>query len=175
MVFTVQLPQKMHKHTHSFLIFLHLPHKKSAIRQFGFANNILKPTNQISINSLAICKISICIIVYRLHVTILYQTRPTHVQLNSNTLTHISHQRYAIQIQIIRTVAPKDQPIHQQLNATQIPAPAAIIIAHPELQPRARVQVITATVQPQAADYLMELHTATIHTVSKRNKISTFT
>lgn len=137
---------------------------------------MLKQTNQISINSLAICKISICIIVYRLHVTILYQTQPTHVLLNSNTLTHISHQRHAIHaIQTIRTAAPKDRPIHQQLNADQMPAPAVIIIARPELQPQARVQVITATVQQQAADCLMELPTAIIHTVSKRNQISIFT
>lgn len=43
MVFTVQLPQKMH----SFWIFLHLPHKKSAIRQFGFANRTLKQTKSL--------------------------------------------------------------------------------------------------------------------------------
>lgn len=112
-------------------------------------------------------------IVYRLRVTILYLTQPIHVQLNSNTLTHISHHQYAIQI--IRTVAPKDHPIPQQLNATQTPALAVIIIAHPELQPRARVQAITATVRQQAADCHMERHTATIHTVSKRTQISIFT
>lgn len=162
----------MHIHTHTFLNYLHLPHtnkqkKRETICQFGFANKILKQTNQkiSSIIFLAICKISICIIVYRLRVTILSLIRPTHVQLNNNTLIHISHQQYAIQI--IRTVAPKDHPIRQQLNADQLRDLVVIIIPRIELQPWVRVQVIIATVQQQAADCHTELRTAIIHTVSK--------
>lgn len=109
-----------------------------------------------------------CIIVYRLHVTITYQTQPDHVQLNSNILIHTLHRRQLYAIQIIRTpVVQKDQPIHQQLSAKVLQDLAVTIIQLIAHQLLARVLVTTVTVQPLRVACHMAPLIATIHTVSK--------
>ena len=110
-----------------------------------------------------------CIIVYRLHVTITYQTQADHVQLNSNILIHTLQPRQLYAIQIIRTppVVPKDQPIHQQLSAKVLQDQAVTIIQLIAHQLLARVLVTTVTVQPLRVACHMAPLIATIHTVSK--------
>lgn len=112
------------------------------------------------------CK-NICIIVYRLHVTIMYQMHPIHVQLNSNILIHTLRRLQQYAIQIIRTVAQKDQPIHQLLSAKVLPDQAVTTTQLTVHQPLARVLVTTVTVQPLLVACLMAPLIATIHTVSK--------
>lgn len=113
------------------------------------------------------CKIFVCIIVYRLHVTITYQIRPAHVQLNSNILIHMHRNHHQCAIQIIHTVAPKDQHIHQPLSAKVLQALAVTTIQLTVHRPLARVLVTTVTVQPLLVACHMALLIAIIHTVSK--------
>lgn len=113
------------------------------------------------------CKKYICIIVYRLHVTITYQTQPIHVRLNSNILIHTLHQIQHHAIRIIRTVAQKDQPIHRLLSAKVLLDQAVTTTQLTVHQPLARVLVTTVTVQPLLAACLTVLRTVIIHTASK--------
>lgn len=113
-------------------------------------------------------------IVYRLRVTIAYQTRPDHVQLNSNIHIHTLRHRHQCAIQIIRTVVPKDQPIHQQLNAKVLQDQAVTTIAQIAHQPLARAQATTVTVQPLLVVCHMAPLIATIHTVFKENDPNRF-
>lgn len=108
-----------------------------------------------------------CIIVYRLHVTITYQTPPVHVQLNNNIHIHTLQHRHQYAIQIIRTVVQKDQPIHQQLSAKVQVVPAATTIQLTVHQQLARVLVTTVTLQPPLDVCLMALLIVIIHTASK--------
>lgn len=106
-------------------------------------------------------------IVYRLHVTITYQTRPTPVQLNSNMLIHTLQRRHQCAIPIIRTVVPKDHPIHPLLSAKVLQDQAVTTIALTVHQLLARVLAIIAILQPHLVVCHMALPIAIIHIVSK--------
>lgn len=109
-------------------------------------------------------------IVYRLRVTITYQTRADHAQLNSNIHIRTLRHRQQCAIQIIRTVVPKDQPIHQRLSAKVLQDPAVTTIAQIAHQLLAHALATTVTVQPLLVVCHMAPVIATIHTVSKENE-----